>query len=92
VAVVASEAVQVTGALLILGLMATPAAVARNLTTRPYAGMALSAGVALVAAWSGLTLSYLVPALPPSFAMMAVLFGLYLLSTGVVTMIRTEHS
>jgi zinc/manganese transport system permease protein len=92
VAVVASEAVQVTGALLILGLMATPAAVARNLTTRPYAGMALSAGVALVAAWSGLSLSYLVPALPPSFAMMAVLFGLYLLSTGVVTMIRTEHS
>ncbi len=92
VAVVASEAVQVTGALLILGLMATPAAVARNLTTRPYAGMALSAGVALVAAWSGLTMSYLVPALPPSFAMMAVLFGLYLLSTGVLTMIRTEHS
>jgi zinc/manganese transport system permease protein len=92
VAVVASEAVQVTGALLILGLMATPAAVARNLTTRPYAGMALSAGVALVAAWSGLTLGYLVPTLPPSFAMMAVLFGLYLLSTGVVTAIRTEHS
>jgi len=86
VAVVASEAVQVTGALLILGLMATPAAVARNLTTRPYAGMALSAGVALVAAWSGLTLSYLVPTLPPSFAMMAVLFGLYLLSTGILTM------
>jgi zinc/manganese transport system permease protein len=54
--------------------------------------MALSAGVALVAAWSGLTLSYLVPALPPSFAMMAVLFGLYLLSTGVVTMIPTEQS
>jgi len=86
VAVVASEAVQVTGALLILGLMATPAAVARNLTTRPYAGMALSAGIALVATWSGLTLSYLVPTLPPSFAMMAVLFGLYLCSTGILNM------
>ena len=86
VAVVASEAVQVTGALLILGLMATPAAVARNLTTRPYAGMALSAGIALVATWSGLTLSYLVPTLPPSFAMMAVLFGLYLISTGILAM------
>jgi zinc/manganese transport system permease protein len=92
VAVVASEAVQVTGALLILGLMATPAAVARNLTTRPYAGMALSAGVALVATWSGLTLSYVVPTLPPSFAMMAVLFGLYLLSTGAVTISRTNQS
>lgn len=92
VAVVASEAVQVTGALLILGLMATPAAIARNLTTRPYAGMALSAGIALVATWSGLTLSYVVPTLPPSFAMMAVLFGLYLLSSGMVTIVRTEHS
>jgi zinc/manganese transport system permease protein len=90
VAVVASEAVQVTGALLILGLMATPAAVARNLTTRPYVGMALSAFIALVATWSGLTLSYVTPTLPPSFAMMAVLFGLYLLSTGTVTIMRTS--
>jgi zinc/manganese transport system permease protein len=90
VAVVASEAVQVTGALLILGLMATPAAVARNLTTRPYVGMALSAGIALLATWSGLTLSYVAPTLPPSFAMMAVLFGLYLLSTGTVTIMRTS--
>jgi zinc/manganese transport system permease protein len=92
VAVVASEAVQVTGALLILGLMATPAAVARNLTTRPYAGMALSSGIALIATWTGLTLSYAVPTLPPSFAMMAVLFGLYLLSTGLVTVIRANES
>jgi zinc/manganese transport system permease protein len=92
VAVVASEAVQVTGALLILGLMATPAAVARNLTTRPYVGMALSAIIALAATWSGLTLSYAVPTLPPSFAMMAVLFGLYLLSTGAVTIIRTNEA
>jgi zinc/manganese transport system permease protein len=92
VAVVASEAVQVTGALLILGLMATPAAVARNLTTRPYAGMALSSGIALIATWSGLTLSYAVPILPPSFAMMAVLFGLYLLSTGLVTRVHTNQS
>lgn len=85
VAVIASEAVQVSGALLILGLMAAPAAVARNLTTRPYAGLALSAGVALTATWAGIALSYAVPTLPPSFAMMAVLFGLYLLSAGRAT-------
>lgn len=85
VAVIASEAVQVSGALLILGLMAAPAAVARNLTTRPYSGLALSAGVALTATWAGLALSYAVPTLPPSFAMMAVLFGLYLLSAGSAT-------
>jgi zinc/manganese transport system permease protein len=89
VAVVASEAVQVTGALLILGLMATPAAVASNLTTRPYVGMALSGTIALGATWSGLTLSYVFPTLPPSFAMMGVLFVLYLVSTGLVTINRS---
>jgi zinc/manganese transport system permease protein len=92
VAVIAGEAVQVTGALLILGLMATPAAIARYLTTRPYAGMALSAGVALIATWTGLTLSYTVPTLPPSFAMMAVLFGLYLLSAGTATISGMRRS
>ena len=92
VAVIASEAVQVTGALLILGLMAAPAAVARNLTTRPYAGLALSAGVALTATWAGLALSYTVPTLPPSFAMMAVLFGLYLLSAGMATVSGVRRS
>lgn len=92
VAVIASEAVQVTGALLILGLMAAPAAVARNLTTRPYAGIALSAGVALTATWAGLALSYAVPTLPPSFAMMAVLFGLYLLSAGRATISGVRRS
>lgn len=90
VAVVASEAVQVTGALLILGLLATPAAVARNLTTRPYAGMALSVGIALAGTWAGLGLSYAFPFLPPSFAMMAVLFGVYVLSAGSVTLIRSN--
>jgi zinc/manganese transport system permease protein len=54
--------------------------------------MALSAIIALAATWSGLTLSYAVPTLPPSFAMMAVLFGLYLLSTGVVTINRSYQS
>ena len=92
VAVIASEAVQVSGALLILGLMAAPAAVARNLTTRPYAGLALSAGVALTATWAGIALSYAVPTLPPSFAMMAVLFGLYLLSAGRATMSGARRS
>ncbi|MHB8572865.1 MAG: metal ABC transporter permease [Candidatus Dormibacteria bacterium] len=83
VAGIASEAVQVTGALLILGLMATPAAIATALTARPYRAMFLSALVALAAVWLGLGLSYAIPALPPSFAMMALLFGAYLLTRGV---------
>jgi zinc/manganese transport system permease protein len=54
--------------------------------------MALSAGVALTATWAGLTLSYAVPTLPPSFAMMAVLFGLYLLSAGSATISAKRRS
>jgi zinc/manganese transport system permease protein len=77
VAVVAAQAVQVVGALLMLGLIATPAAIAQRLTTRPYAGMLLSAAAAVGAVWAGITLSYAVPRMPPSFAVIALLFGVY---------------
>src|SRR5436305_2994736 len=69
----AAESTQVVGALLILGLLAAPAGAAARLTTRPWRGLALSAGIAGGSGWLGLTLSYLVPrALPPSFAILAV--------------------
>ncbi len=77
VAAVTAQAVQVVGALLVLGLLATPAAIAQRLIARPYVGMALGAGIALLAVWTGLTLSYAVPRLPPSFAVMALLFAAY---------------
>jgi zinc/manganese transport system permease protein len=86
--VATAEATQVVGALLLLGLLAAPAGTAQRLTTRPYLGMALAAGVAVADVWAGLALSYAVPALPPSFSILAVATGVYL-GTIAITRART---
>jgi zinc/manganese transport system permease protein len=71
-ALVVAEATQAIGALLVLGLLAAPAGAARLLSVRPYRALALSAGLALLAVWLGLAVSYLAPSLPPSFAIVAL--------------------
>ena len=76
----AAEASQAVGALLLLGLLAAPAGTAQRLTTRPYAALLLSAGLAVATVWAGLLLSYLIPVLPPSFTILAVATGGYLLT------------
>ncbi|MGB9279229.1 MAG: metal ABC transporter permease [Pseudonocardiaceae bacterium] len=76
----AAEATQAVGALLLLGLLAAPAGTAHLLTTRPYSALLLSAGLAVGEMWAGLALSYTVPALPPSFAILAVATGGYALA------------
>ena len=68
----AAEATQAVGALLLFGLLAAPAAAAARLTDRPWPGLALAAVLAVAAMWAGLALSYGVPALPASFAIMAL--------------------
>lgn len=75
-AVAVGEATQIVGALLIFALLVTPAAVAQRLTTRPYAGMALAAGLALAITWIGLTVGFYTP-LPISFLISALAFILY---------------
>jgi zinc/manganese transport system permease protein len=70
--VVAAEATQVVGALLLLGLLAAPAAAAHRLVSSPFLGIALAACLALVAMWAGLALAYAIPSLPPSSAIVAV--------------------
>jgi zinc/manganese transport system permease protein len=72
VGLTAAEATQVVGALLLLGLVAGPAAIAARLTDRPYRALGLSAAVAVACVWSGLVLSYAIPKLPPSFSIIAV--------------------
>ena len=67
------------GALLIFGLMVTPAAVAQNLSTRPWVGMALSAGIAVAVVWLGLVVAFYI-ALPASFLITGLAFVLYLAS------------
>ena len=77
-----AEATQAVGALLLLALLAAPAAAARRLTARPYVAFALSAALAVTSLWLGLIVSYQVPKLPPSFSIVAVLSALYAV-TGV---------
>ncbi|HEX3779495.1 MAG TPA: metal ABC transporter permease [Pseudonocardiaceae bacterium] len=73
----AAEATQAVGALLLLGLLAAPAGTAHRLTTRPYVGLALAGGLAVVEMWAGLALSALAARIPPSFAILAVATGVY---------------
>jgi zinc/manganese transport system permease protein len=79
VAVTVAEAVQAVGALLVFGLLVTPAAIAQNLTSRPYLALALSAGLAAGVVWLGLTLAFYMP-YPASFFITALAFLGYLLS------------
>jgi zinc/manganese transport system permease protein len=76
----AAEATQAVGALLLLGLLAAPAGTAQRLTTRPFLGLALSATIAIACMWIGLFLSYVVPGVPPSFAILAIATGGYALA------------
>lgn len=74
----AAEATQAVGALLLLGLLAAPAGAAQRLTSRPYRAIWLSAALAVSAMWGGLTISYVAPRVPPSFAILAVATAVYL--------------
>jgi zinc/manganese transport system permease protein len=76
-AVVAAEATQAIGALLLLGLLTGPAAAAHRLTASPFAGLALAALLGVGAIWGGLALGYAVPSLPPSTATVALAVGCY---------------
>ena len=71
-AIVAAQATQAVGALLLLGLLAAPAGAARLLTSRPWRGLALSGAIAVGAMWGGLGLSYTVSSVPPSSAVIGI--------------------
>ncbi len=71
-AVVTAESTQAVGALLLLGLLSAPAGTAHKLTCSPYRGVALAAALAVADMWGGLALSYAVPALPPSSAIIGL--------------------
>jgi zinc/manganese transport system permease protein len=83
VGVVAAEATQAVGALLLLGLLAAPAGAAHRLTASPYRGMALAVVIALVSTWAGLGLSYEIPGLPPGSAVIGVAVAFYALTIAI---------
>jgi zinc/manganese transport system permease protein len=86
-------AVQAVGALLILGLMVTPAAIAQRLTSRPYMGMLLSGALAIAFVWVGLALAFYL-AYPASFFITALAFVAYLATVifGRVAGLRGSHA
>jgi hypothetical protein len=61
----------------LLGLLSAPAATAHRLSSRPWIGLALSALFALGSVWSGLSLAYVFPTLPPSTMVTAVAVAMY---------------
>ena len=77
IGVTAGEASQAVGSMLLLGLLAAPAGTALLLTDRPFVGLALSAGLAVLDVWVGLAVSYFVPNTPTSFWIMAVVAATY---------------
>ncbi len=78
-AVAVSEAVQVVGVLLIFALIVAPAAIAERFTTRPSRGIMLSAILAALFTWAGLTVAYYIP-YPVGFFITSFAFGAYLLA------------
>jgi zinc/manganese transport system permease protein len=82
-----AEAVQAVGALLIFGLLVTPAAIAQNLTASPYAGMLFSALLAMAFVWAGLVLGFYIP-IPVSFLIVAISFASFVISTASVGLIK----
>jgi len=91
-AATAAEATQAIGALLLLGLIAAPAGAAQRLTANPYLGLSLSAALAVLCTWAGLTVSYVIPTLPPSFGIIAVASASYLLAYLFTTDLRGLRS
>lgn len=82
-AVVAAEATQAVGALLLLGLLAAPGGAARLLSDRPWRGLGLSGAIAVGSMWTGLLLSYQIPALPASTAVIGAATVTFLLAAAV---------
>jgi zinc/manganese transport system permease protein len=68
----AADATPAVGALLLLGLLAAPAGAAHRLTARPYRAIPLSALLSVCAMVVGLTVSYVLPTVPPSFAIISI--------------------
>jgi zinc/manganese transport system permease protein len=89
VGVCAGEATQAVGALLLLGLLAAPAGAAQRLTSRPWVAFWTSGVLAVLALWVGVTISYLVRELPPSFAIMTTAAAFYV-SAFAVSVFRTR--
>src|SRR5262249_19880439 len=78
VGVVAAQAVQIVGALLVMSLLITPAAAAARVVASPVAAIVASVAFAEIAAVGGIVLS-LAPGVPVSVFVASISFLIYLL-------------
>ena len=76
-ALAVSEAVQVSGVLLIFALLVAPGAIAGRVFRRPAAALTLSAALAVLITWASLALAFYTP-YPVSFYVTTLAFVLYL--------------
>ncbi len=76
-ALAVSEAVQVSGVLLIFALLVAPGAIAERIARRPATALALSGSLAVLITWISLALSYYTP-YPVSFYVTSLAFAGYL--------------
>jgi zinc/manganese transport system permease protein len=81
VGIMVAQLVQVVGALLLLGLITTPAVTAQRLIARPWRAVVASVAIAVATVWVGLWLGYVWPTLPPSSA---------IVGTGFLTWLAVE--
>ena len=82
IGVVASQGVQIVGALLLIALLITPGAAAVKVTANPVVAVVLSGVFSVVAAVGGLVLS-LAPGLPVSVFVTTLSFVIYLACRGI---------
>jgi zinc/manganese transport system permease protein len=87
VALATAECAQIVGVLLVFALMVGPAAAAQRLTTGIGKGLLLSASLALLEAWTGITLAFYTD-WPSSFWITALSAGVYLFAT-LLRMVRS---
>ncbi|MDE2517103.1 MAG: metal ABC transporter permease [Rhodospirillales bacterium] len=86
-AMASAAAAEIVGVLLVFALMVGPAAAAERLCRSISAGIALSVGLALAAAWAGLTLAFYTD-WPASFWISALASGFYLAALGIARLKR----
>ncbi len=89
IGVVASQGVQIVGALLLIALLITPGAAAVKVTSNPVLAVVLSGTFSVVSAVGGLVAS-LAPGLPVSVFVTTLSFVIYLVCRGIARM-RSRH-
>src|SRR5215469_4113388 len=80
-AVTVSEATLAVGALLVFALLLLPAAIAHQVTTHPYAALALAAGFAVALTWLGISIGFYT-GYPSSVCISLLAFASYVIVVG----------